>query len=362
MKSAALALVLVLPLGAADRWTIEYHYDEDRSSFAINDLRFASPRRGVAVGVVTEGERTKPLSLVTSDGGKTWERLPLRETPLSLFFLDETSGWLVTDRGLWQTAEAGRTWTKLKAPKGILRVHFLDRQRGFAIGLEKAFFQTADGGKTWTEVPAVDQIKTRDKYTHLTWITFASPKMGVVTGYNRPPRRSDQGLPSWIDPDKAASRRELPNIGIHIETRDAGATWKAATNSLFGRITRIRFRPSGETLGLIEFTDFEYPSEVYRTDWRTGKMDQVYRQKTRSITDVIVTPDNRVHLAGVEVPGSLVRIPVPGKVKFLKSDDLKQWQEAPVDYRAVARRVIFALAGAELWAATDTGMLLKLQR
>jgi hypothetical protein len=34
--------------------------------------------------------------------------------------------------------------------------------------------------------------------------------------------------------------------------------------------------------------------------------------------------------------------------------------ESPVDYRAVARRVMLAENGGRLWLATDTGMILNL--
>jgi hypothetical protein len=41
------------------------------------------------------------------------------------------------------------------------------------------------------------------------------------------------------------------------------------------------------------------------------------------------------------------------------SGDLVNWVESEVDYRAVARRVILATAGEHIWAATDTGMILR---
>ena len=46
---------------------------------------------------------------------------------------------------------------------------------------------------------------------------------------------------------------------------------------------------------------------------------------------------------------------------MLTSTNLKDWTEMDVDYRAVARSLV--LAGpdpAHLWAATDTGMILRL--
>jgi hypothetical protein len=48
-------------------------------------------------------------------------------------------------------------------------------------------------------------------------------------------------------------------------------------------------------------------------------------------------------------------------LKILRSDDLDNWQEMDVDYRATAHRVmISAVDDRNIWIATDTGMILKL--
>jgi len=100
---------------------------------------------------------------------------------------------------------------------------------------------------------------------------------------------------------------------------------------------------------------------VYRIDLTTGKSESVFKQKDRVVTDAAIFADGRTFLAAVEPPGRLRSAPIPGKVRMLESRDLKNWQEMPVDYRAVAQSLI--LAGPDpdhLWAATDTGMILHL--
>jgi hypothetical protein len=74
-------------------------------------------------------------------------------------------------------------------------------------------------------------------------------------------------------------------------------------------------------------------------------------------------PYGPAYLAAVEPSGSLLHSPVPGRLKMIKSDDLQLWQEMEVDYRATATRAILATAGPDdLWVATDTGMILKLEK
>jgi hypothetical protein len=362
LRSLWVGCLLVAAAWGAERWQIQYFYDEDRSSLTINDLKFPSARRGVAVGFIKEKDKIKPTAVVTSDGGAHWSLAPIKETGLSLFFLDDSIGWMVTSKGLWQTEESGRSWRKLKAPPQLLRVYFLDRQHGWAAGMHKAVYETTDGGKQWTKVAAAETPKTNPEYTQYGWIDFVDQKIGMITGWSRPPRRSDQRLPDWLDPEKAERRREWPNLSIVLETRDRGKNWSPATTSMFGRITRVRLSPNGSGLALIEFFEsFEWPSEVFRLNWQTGKSARVYREKTRAITDIALPPAGPAYLAGLEVAGKLRRSPIPGKLKILKSDDWSNWKEMDVDYRATAGRATLAVADERnIWVATDTGIILKL--
>lgn len=362
LLSLALSAGLSGTLSSADRWHLQYFYDEEQSSLIINDLKFPSVQRGIAVGLIKEKDRLKPTSLVTSDGGATWTLIPLKEAPRSLFFLNEGLGWMVTAKGLWQTEEAGRSWRKLKAPSQLLRVYFLDARHGWAAGARKTVYETTDGGNQWTKVAVAETPKSNAEYTNYDWIEFANPQVGMITGWSRPPRRSDEGLPDWVDPEKAERKREWPTLSIFLETKDGGKTWIPSSTSMFGRISRVRLLPSGLGLGLIEFMEaFEWPSEVFRLDWKTGKSTRVYREKNRAVTDLALPPVGPAYLAAIEVMGKLHRIPVPGKLKVLKSEDFVIWKEMEVDYRATAGRASLAAANERhIWIATDTGMILKL--
>ena len=64
-----LAFWAAAPPLTAQRWRVQYFYDEDKSTLVISDLQFPSATRGVAVGAIMEGKSRKPVALVTSDGG-----------------------------------------------------------------------------------------------------------------------------------------------------------------------------------------------------------------------------------------------------------------------------------------------------
>jgi len=358
-------LALCAAAGAAEpRWQLQFFHDRDDSSFTLNDLKFPSAARGVACGFRSENGRTRPSVLVTGDGGRNWSFAATRETGLSLFFLNESLGWMVTPGGVWQTEEAGRSWRKLASLKGALRVCFIDDKRGFAVGAPKAVWATSDGGRQWKRVEIAGEPKTDPAHTVYTWIAFANAREGMILGASTPPRAATSHLPDWMEPDRAQKRRQWPTLSLAIETRDGGATWRSSATSMFGQITRVRLTADRRGLALVEFRDsFEWPSEVHRLDTRSGKSERSFRRKDRAVTDVMLMDRGPGYLASIEPQGALRSVPIPGKLKILQSLDLSDWTEMQVDYRAEGHRAVFAAAGPDhIWVATDQGMILKLVR
>ncbi len=360
---AALLLVGTAPL-AAQHWRSQYFYDEDKTTLHFVDMQFASAARGVAVGFVEEqGRRKKSVALVTSDGGAHWQTVELPDVPMSLYFLDESLGWLVTVKGnVYETTEAGKNWRRLPKPPGeTLRVYFTSENDGWAAGTRKRIFQTHDRGRHWTPVSAAADPPGNPEYSTYTDIAFATKQFGIITGFNLPPRRMYQRMPEWVDPESALRYRDTPHLSYSLVTHDAGKTWKADSASLFGEVERIRLSPDGKGLGLIGYSNsFRYPSEAYRIDWHTGKSATVYRDRQFDISDIWLDAGGTAYLAGVKTSGQ-VRGLIPGKVQVLVSRDWTTWKQMPVDYRADATNVILAGAGKDLWMATDQGMILKLE-
>ena len=351
----------VLTAVAEPHWDIQYRYRQIDSSLTITDFTFPSATRGVACGYTTDRkDKDRPLVLVTSDAGEHWTETPVKEAGISLYFLDDSTGWMVTDKGIWSTAESGRSWTKLKsAPSGLLRVWFMDRRHGYAAGLQKRAFETLDGGETWTLLEILKEVQGDPVYTTFGEISFAGDK-GIISGWNIPPRR---GGPDWMEPERAGARRQLPHYSVFLQTLDGGKSWMKSEASVFGQVTRVCLTPQGTGLGLLQFRDvFEYPSEVMRINVHTGKSVRSFREKNRAITDVrLFAGSATAVIAGYEPSGPVYNSPIPGKLKVLTSLDQEKWTEMTVDYRAVAHSAL--IAGPDethLWIATDTGMILKL--
>lgn len=376
MGLLAFLLALFSSLLCAQSWKVQYFFDQDHDTMMIEDLVFPSLQRGIAVGTIHDelnpDKKARYVSLVTSDGGQNWAQVPLKDHPRSLFFLNESTGWMVTDSAIWFTNESGRSWAKVgeqkkpshklgeTPPGGLLtRVWFVDEKHGFGVGLQKTVEETLDGGKTWK--PIEEAAKPDAKPGHTAYVTiWMDGKKGIIFGSSIPARVDDPRLPSWMEPERAVKRKEVPTLTLLLQTLDGGTTWKSSTAPLFGNVVSARMAGT-DGLAVFSFAEgFEFPSEVYHLDMKSGQTKRVFADKERRVTDCAIF-GNSGYLAAVEPPGRLNTVPVPGKVKILKSANLNDWEEMKVDYKAVARSLVLAGPDPEhQWAATDTGYILHL--
>jgi len=356
----ALCVLGYLPklANAQDRWTTQFFYDKADSVLNIQDMACPSAQRCVAAGVITDKrDHEKGVTVVTSDGGQHWELNDIAERPVSLFFLNDSTGWMVTEHGIWTTSESGRVWKKAEALKGITQVHFLDDSHGFAIGYPKAIYETTDGGKKWVKVAAAAQPPGKPDETIYDCMAFAG-QQGVIFGHAL---EDNAASPLWANPSRAQSRREHERPTFLLETFDGGKNWSVSTSSILGNITRLRFSKQDFVVALVEYHDFySLPSTVSKVKLGGRGSQVIFGEPDRAVTDVALIGDGGL-IAAIEPPGKSNQVPIPGKLKMLKSSNLKVWEEMDVDYRAVAQRAVLAAADAQhAWVATDTGMILAL--
>jgi hypothetical protein len=362
------AWLLAAAAGAADKWNISFFHDEKDSTLTLGEIVFPSERRGIALGVLSERDRLKPVALVTSDGGDRWEKVPLKEIPQAISCLNDTACWMATEGGVWYSEEAGRSWRKVSKQKGILTMHFDSSTRGFAGGEKKTIWETKDAGKTWTPIEATKEITAKPEFAAFHTMGFGG-KVGLVAGTSRPPRREDSSLfPPWMEPERVAKRREWPNLMMLAETRDGGSTWQLSSASIFGMVSRIVVDPAGFTVALLQFDGtFEIPAEVNQIEFKTGKMIPLYRNKEHAVTDIAYLPNRAIVAAGTQ-PAGLRSLQLPSKVVIREAPitnvtKVGAFTEQAVDYRAVARQVKLAVApDGQMWAATGAGMILRLDR
>jgi hypothetical protein len=338
---------LLLP--AAPRWTIQYLYDHADANFAIEDLECPTAQRCIAAGSIDDKRgREEGAVVVTTDGGAHWSQYPVKERPLSLYFLNESLGWMVTDRGLWSTQEGGRSWTKIDSRKGIVQAWFLDPSHGYLAGLKGLVEETVDGGKSWKKLEAAGEAAVDYEIIQFQGLH------GVIIGANQ----SATAILSY----PAAPAASVGKMTL-LETLDGGKKWTRGTVPVEGELAQVRMSDKGFSVSLILYSDSKSPvsTAVFLTPNGSRDSRPIFAEKDRAATDIALLPDGHAVVAAVEPPGNTTQVPIPGKLRMLASDNLKVWQEMDVDYRALAQRAVIAAPDAQhMWVATDTGAILKL--
>jgi hypothetical protein len=323
----------------------------------------ATGQFALAAGTDWRRKTDKQVLVSTNNGGLDWRTHTIPEKCISLFARDKSSIWLVASSGLWYSADEGQSWKLRQSVKGLLKTYFLTEQVGFAVGAFKTVLRTQNGGADWTPVGEAGMLDTNPAFTTFEWVDFVSPRVGIILGTFRPPRKGNtSAAPFWLDPRKRSRRVEWPATSITLETRDGGASWKSSKTSLFGRITRMRYAPDGRGLALVEFHDrFEWPSEVFLVNSASGSSDRVFRRKDRAVTDLLMFRGGASILGAVEPPADPARAPA-GIMRLIGSPDGKNWTDIQIAGQIPAGKVWLAAAEADaIWAASDSGYVLRCQ-
>ena len=174
--------------GAA--WT-EQFVNKDPNGF-FDAMAFWDATRGVAVGDSIDGQF---VILTTSDGGRTWSRVPATALPPALpnegFFaasgtnvtvLPPNHVWLGTgaasEARVLHSSDGGRTWSLARTPlaagpsAGIFSIAFADPTHGIVVGGDYKTegvagdnaALTSDGGKTWTLMKGLSGFRSVAAY------------------------------------------------------------------------------------------------------------------------------------------------------------------------------------------------------
>ena len=168
-------------------------------------------------------------------------------------------------------------------------------------------------------------------------------------------------IPDWMTPEHARFRREYPSVTILLQTTDGAKTWTELSRSLEGLLTRFRYGAADYGIALFEFpVTSELSSQLVKMNLKAKSNEVIYSNPKRTVRDFAILPGGEVMVAAVEKQGKSNVLPIPGKLKMMRSSSLKTWIDMDVDYRAVASRAMMAAPDANnVWVATDTGMILK---
>lgn len=173
-------------LDSGAHWTLQFTNDDPKAFF--DAMAFWNADRGLAVSDSVDG---RFVIITTSDGGKTWTRVPADRLPPALpnegafagsgtniAVMGGDRAWIGTGAStrcrVLRTTDGGKTWQIAETPlaasesAGIFSVAFRDRLHGLTVGgdyrKEKDAADnaaaTADGGLTWQPVTGLGGFRS----------------------------------------------------------------------------------------------------------------------------------------------------------------------------------------------------------
>ena len=186
------------------------------SGAALTDVDFLDASTGWAVGVWAPSEDDDlPAVFKTVNGGWTWTRHALPKgapSMASVQFLDAATGWAVGTEYDWETGAAtgwvvttsdgGKTWSRVPDTESIhgTAVRFSDALHGW-IGGDNGIFATSDAGATWRRVAGgwnATSIAAADP-AHV-WVFGIGSVLSTVDAngdYAAPATVNDEGAWAW---------------------------------------------------------------------------------------------------------------------------------------------------------------------
>jgi photosystem II stability/assembly factor-like uncharacterized protein len=227
-----------------------------RHNVSFCDITFTDAAHGWAVGDPANPNTGTGIIYRTTNGGRTWVRVPLHLIGgvNAVSFATQNVGWAVSGGAVLHTTDGGRHWTRQSVQRagrpfwGFYDVQALSVREAWIGGERDALrdpsleglMRTTDGGATWKRVKA----GLGDTVHH---VFFSSPRNGWIAGESAIMHTSDGGahwrrqlsLPSmeyfrglsfsdsrngWAASSKGALQPSSPPGAIY-RTTDGGAHW-----------------------------------------------------------------------------------------------------------------------------------------
>jgi hypothetical protein len=152
--------------GEPDKYIRDYYFVNKQLGFVITDNRILNR---------------------TSNGGISWEEVPVGAQVLDeLFFINDSTGWLVGRNKIYKTTDGGLSWPVIHenlSDDFYRYIYFSDENNGWAASVDNDVIRTTDGGITWLFEEPVQLLSDVQlaEYSNKVW---AFGHSGLILKYN----------------------------------------------------------------------------------------------------------------------------------------------------------------------------------
>lgn len=214
-----------------------------------------------------------------------------QETMSDVKFVDESTGWLVGNKGkVYKTTDGGMDWFMLDAgtTKDLVKASFIDSNTGWVATIDGSVFKTTDGGLNWTEYK-YDQAVPGLVFSICYVLKFLDNNTGfIVAGKLRALyllKTIDGGINwsvkdslvsatldnRWFDIDFSGSNGVIVGNKKDVQkyTTDLGETWNFSTpinDNFFRDLKYVKFLTPTDVITIGEGNEFSgVPVPVYKS-------------------------------------------------------------------------------------------------
>jgi len=187
----------------------------------------------------------------------------------AVHFVNDQTGWLAgTNGSLWRTSDGGATWepVPLDLPQQgrptFWDVCFADEQHGWVAGDQGTIFVTRDGGQTWTrQDTGVADAKSKPK---LETVKRAGGKTDVFDAGDSTPGLTLSAF-RFTDASKGWLAGYYPNHGrsLILHTQDGGAHWRVEAD-IAGEEIRALHIEGNNAIWAVGSRTREGPQSIHR--------------------------------------------------------------------------------------------------
>lgn len=187
------AEIIYQSVDQGETWNAVYELRQDDFEWGhIKDIEFVNPDTGYAAGEGRDknGIRFYSFLLKSTDGGDSWTLSNKYEWDSvgifsSIYFEDETTGFVISNGRTLKTNDGGVTWELLPDMQGAVDLAIVDNEKLITVNRPEAYTEEGptmffinesnDGGLTWTNPGFRNGA-------HLETIHFINDSVGFVAG------------------------------------------------------------------------------------------------------------------------------------------------------------------------------------